>query len=349
MGGPGSPPRPGRPCYEGRSMSLTEHLSELVGKPVAAFDGRAPFDLRAKVPRLSIDWDSHVDGLGMSDLVGELLRRPDVASVEGLVFGVWDFISAADASAIVAPLCAAKDRLPALRAIFLGDILESEQELAWIKQGDVAPLFAAFPKLTELRVRGSAGLRLAPPGDVVRHSTLTSLVVESAGLSRELVAAVVGGDMPALRHLELWLGSEQDGGTSSIDDLAPLLEGRAFPALESLALKGSETADALAAAVASAPILARLKKLDLSLGTLSDEGAEPLLASEAVRRLHDLDLRKSFLSPEIIKRFHALTPVIVDVRGSRFGKEEGDRRPSTAPARNVSVDLPLARLKARRA
>lgn len=334
---------------QARAMSLTEHVSQLVGKPVAPFDGRAPFDLRARVPRLAIDWDSHVDGLGMSELVAELLRRPDVPLVEGLVFGVWDFISATDASAIVAPLVAAKDRLPALRSIFLGDILESEQELAWIKQGDASSLFAAFPALEELRVRGSAGLRLAGDGAPVRHAHLQTLIVESAGLSRELVRSVVEGELPALRHLELWLGSEQDGGTASIDDLAPLLEGRGFPALESLALRGSETADALAGAVANAPVLKRLKKLDLSLGTLSDDGAESLLASEAVRLLVDLDLRKSYLSPEMVKRLHALTPVIVDVRGSRFGKEDGERRPSTAPPRHVTVDLPLARLKARRA
>jgi hypothetical protein len=109
-------------------------------------------------------------------------------------------------------------------------------------------------------------------------------------------------------------------------------------------LRNAENADALAAAIATAPILSRLKKLDLSLGTLSDTGAEALLASPAVAQLEDLDVRKSYISPEIIKRFHALVPVIVDIRGSRFGKEEGAPRPSTIPPKR-EFELPLARMR----
>lgn len=331
--------------------TLTEHATHLLGKPIAPFDARAPFDFATTVPRLALDWEAQVDGLGMGELVAELLRRPDVSRAEALVFGVWDFIAQVNSSVIVDALVAAKDRLPKLRALFVGDIVEGEQEMPWIAQSDLAPILASYPKLEELHVRGSSGLAFAGGAlgsASLAHASLRSLIIESAGLSREVVAAVLAGDFPELRHLELWLGSEQEGATVSIDDFAPLFAGERFPKLETLALCNAETADALAAAVASAPILDRIKKLDLSLGTLSDDGAQALLASERVRKLVDLDVRKSFISPDVIKQFHALSPVIVDVRGSRFGKEDGERRPSTAPPKRAPIDLPLARLRQRR-
>jgi hypothetical protein len=331
-------------------MSLTEHATHLAGKPVALFDGRAPFDAAAMVPRLALDWEAHVDGLAMDDLFGELLRRPDASKLEGLVFGVWDFLDSIDSSSLVGGLVAARDRLPALRALFVGDIVESEQELAWIAQGNLSPVFRAFPRLEELRVRGSTGLALAHEDAPIAHARLQSLIVESAGLSREVVRSVLAAELPALTHLELWLGSEAQGATASLDDFAALVAGDLFPSLRSLALKNAETADGLAAAIAGAPLLERLDKLDLSLGTLSDEGAEALLASPAVRQLRDLDVRKSYLSSEMVKRLHTLNPVIVDVRGSRFGKDDGERRPSTVPGAKAreAIELPLARFRSAR-
>ena len=63
--------------------TLTEHASHLLGKPVAPFDARAPFDFATTVPRLALDWEAHVDGLGMGDLVTELLRRPERSGGRG--------------------------------------------------------------------------------------------------------------------------------------------------------------------------------------------------------------------------------------------------------------------------
>jgi hypothetical protein len=329
-------------------MSETEHIKEWVGKPVVAFESRSPFDMARAVPRLSLDWEAHVDGLGIGEILGELLRRPDVDRLEGLVFGTWDFLKAVDSSVIVETLVRSKDRLPRLRGLFLGDILDAEQELAWIAQSDLTSIFDSFPRLEELRVRGSSGLKLAGDGRL-KHGALKSLIVESVGLPGDVVRTVLDAELPALEHLELWIGGTAQGASVTLDDFAPLFSGKLFPALTTLALKNAEDADGLARTIANAPILERLKKLDLSLGTLSDEGALALVESPLVKQLHDLDLRKSYLSPEMIKQLHALNPVIVDVRGSRFGKD-AERRPSTVPPkRDVEIELPLARLRAKRA
>jgi hypothetical protein len=59
------------------------------------------------------------------------------------------------------------------------------------------------------------------------------------------------------------------------------------------------------------------------MGTLSDVGAEALLASPAIRNLKHLNLRHHYLSPEMMKRVRDLgIPVHV---GERRDGEDGER------------------------
>jgi hypothetical protein len=52
-------------------------------------------------------------------------------------------------------------------------------------------------------------------------------------------------------------------------------------------------------------LLAHLRILDLSLGTLDDAGAAALLASPVVERLAKLDMHH-YCSPEMVKRLQSL-------------------------------------------
>ena len=81
-------------------------------------------------------------------------------SVESLVVGSWGY--AAFHPAPIAQLCAAASRLPALRALFLGDITSEECEVSWMKVGDVSALLTAYPALEVLRVRGGEGFAFSP-------------------------------------------------------------------------------------------------------------------------------------------------------------------------------------------
>ncbi|NED89773.1 leucine-rich repeat domain-containing protein, partial [Streptomyces sp. SID11233] len=62
--------------------------------------------------------------------------------------------------------------------------------------------------------------------------------------------------------------------------------------------------------VATAPVVARLDSLDLSLGVLSDRGAEALLAAAPrLTHLRSLDLHYNFLTDEVRERLRtALEP-----------------------------------------
>ncbi|MEV2274373.1 STM4015 family protein [Nocardiopsis sp. NPDC049922] len=195
-------------------------------------------------------------------------------------------------------------RLTGLRALFFGEILQEDEEISWIGHCDLAPLLAAFPKLTEFTVRGGSGpLSLRVDG----HPSLRRLTVQSGGLRSEVVRDVCASSLPELEHLELWLGDDAYavGTTAAVDDLAPVLSGEAFPKLRSLGLRNSDATGTWVRALADAPVTARLETLDLSLGTLRDEDVEPLLTAPVFRDLKRLDLHHHYLSEESVERLRA--------------------------------------------
>ena len=55
-------------------------------------------------------------------------------------------------------------------------------------------------------------------------------------------------------------------------------------------MRNSDQADEFASEIASSPVLKQIEVLDLSLGVLTDAGAEALLASPATKKLKRLDL-----------------------------------------------------------
>jgi hypothetical protein len=213
--------------------------------------------------------------------------------------------------------------LRSLEGLFLGDVIQEEAEISWLQQGDVAPVVHALPALEELVVRGGEGLRFQG----LSHPTLTSLTVQTGGLPAAALRDILDAELPALRRLTLWLGVDSYGGDSSVADLAPLLAGDRFPRLEHLGLQDSEQADEIAAAVAASPLLARLKGLDLSMGTLGDAGAEALLGNPSVRFLKHLNLRHHYMSPAMTAQLRNLgIDVNVSDRQEPYGDDEGDDR-----------------------
>ncbi len=226
-----------------------------------------------------------------------MLDDPACGQVAALVIGGWNQVdNEAGTEEIVATLAAASDRLTGLKALFLGDITSDEWEISWIIQSDVTPILEAFPALEQLRVRGGEGLALGE----VHHEGLKTLIFESGGLPRLVVRAVVAADLPNLEHLELWLGSDGYGGDSTLEDLAPILSGTVFPRIKYLGLRDCERADALATALADAPILRRIETLDLLLGNLGDEGAVALISGGNLSGLKRLDIHHHYVSDEVI-------------------------------------------------
>jgi Leucine Rich repeat len=276
-------------------MSILEHVDTFFGCPVEDYDPAEKIGRESRrIHRLAVDYEAAERGEHLTDLLAQFLADPGSAKAPGLVIGMWEeaYSGPAGAERTVAALVAARDRLPALRALFLGDITYEECEISWIQQTDVSPILAAYPALECFRVRGGAGLVLGTP----RHEALRELIIESGGLDVEVVQGIAAGHLPQLEHLELWLGDSGYGATTTVEALAPILDGSRFPALKYLGLRNSEIADAIAIALSSAPVLGRLHTLDLSLGNLGDEGARALLESPAIKSLRKLDIHHHFVS-----------------------------------------------------
>ena len=128
--------------------------------------------------------------------------------------------------------------------------------------------------------------------------------------------AIAACKLPRARRLTIYFGAENYGGNSSIADVRPLLLGKGVPALEHLGLCNAEFQDALAAAVATSPLLKRLRSLDLSRGTMRESGAEAILAhADAFAHLERLDLSDNFIPEELCGRIEAALPKVeVDTR-----------------------------------
>lgn len=293
-----------------------QHTRRFMNYAVAGFDpesdgeaddesGRKSYptlrNLDRQVFRVGLTYDDDEDAFDAR--LDALLDDPKVGDLRGLLIGNWwGDAGGQPPHNLIAKLIERGASLKSLVGLFVGDVIQEESEISWIEQGDFGRVIAALPSLEVAIVRGGNGLRL----EKLAHDTLRSLTVQSGGLPRAAVQDVAKAKLPALRDLTLWLGVENYGGNSEVGDLKPILDGKAFPALEHLGLQNSENADAIAAAVAKSAILSKLKGLDLSMGTLSDEGAEALLAAPATKNLKYLNIRHHYVSPALVTKLKAL-------------------------------------------
>ncbi|KDQ70843.1 STM4015 family protein [Streptomyces halstedii] len=290
-------------------MPGVEHLHELLGLPAVDFQLETGGTVRPEAGdaawRLRVDpYDDERDD-AWEQQFDAFLEAVDPAGVRALIIGQWGEAYEKDSSHPIGLVVAAADRFTSLEAVFVGDLEMEEAEISWIEQSDVTALLTAYPALTELGVRGGSGLVFPP----VRHASLRALTIESGGLPAEVVRGVLDSELPALERLELWLGVSAYGGDASLRHLAPLLSGTRFPRLHHLGLRNSELENEIATAIASAPVVARLRTLDLSSGTLGDEGAAALLEGQPLTHLTALDLHHHFLTEPMERRVvEALEP-----------------------------------------
>jgi hypothetical protein len=241
-----------------------------------------------------------------ADYLARFLSEVDTEQVTALVIGEWGYASDGGLYQAANLLVKHADALPNLRSLFFGDITFDECELSWISQPGLAPLVAAFPRLEELTVKGADGMEGQLGLHVPSHTGLRSLTLESGGLPGRVVREVASSGLPALEHLELWLGMEEYGGSTSPQDLAPVLSGEAFPRLRYLGVRNAEHWTEWVPVLAGAPVVKRLEALDLSLGILTDQGARELVdRAEAFFGLRKLDLHYHFLSEGMVERVRA--------------------------------------------
>ena len=298
-------------------MTISDKSSSFNGKKVVDYVSGEGADAPPSTTayRLALDYD---DSRPIGELLAEFIAAADKSSLEALVFGAWNEPHEESPATLLAALSRMAPQLPALKAVFVGDITFEECEISWIIQGNYAELLAAYPRLEELRVRGSTQLEIP----AFTHSGLRSFAIECGGLPKSLLGELAQSRMPALEHLELWLGTDSYGFDARLADVQQTVDALRTPGLRYLGLRDSEIADDIAKWLAGEVWVASLQTLDLSLGTLSDVGAEALLASPHVRGLAKLDLSHHYISAPLQAKLRAAIPNVVLDEPQEGGKDD---------------------------
>ncbi|GMU60681.1 MAG: hypothetical protein AMXMBFR34_24440 [Myxococcaceae bacterium] len=233
------------------------------------------------------------DQLEDRELIEYFLELDEARFVRELTVGPLHHDDQYDFGETIAQLAAAADRLPSLESLFIADFESEDCELSWSALGDASPLYAAFPKLKALTLRAGS-MELGR----IEHPALERFAIETGGLSRSSLEAVLKAKWPRIRSLSLWFGQDNYGGECTVDDVRPLLT-RSDWKLTHLGLGNCEFLDELTPLLVRSPLLPGLESLDLSKGCLTATGAQVLAQhGEQLRHLKRVDLSENCLAEE---------------------------------------------------
>lgn len=227
-------------------------------------------------------------------ILDSFLADPKLPQVKGLTIGVWEYAFESDCEHVITHLVAHKDKLQHLEAIFVGDMDPEENEISWIYQPDLNPLFVHFPNLKCLKIRGGMDLRLGE----INHANLETLIIETGGLHASVLGELANAKLPKLDYLELWMGTENYGFDGTVEDIAPLLKDGLFPSLTCLGLQNSEIADEIVELFLTHPLQSSIRALNLSMGVMSDKSVDILLQVPSIAKLDYLNVESNYLTKD---------------------------------------------------
>lgn len=133
---------------------------------------------------------------------------------------------------------------------------------------------ALFPLLPNLRTLQLYGRHFVL--EDLDLPELRDLTLGCVALEGDAIDSLVSHVRESLESLEIWLGRAAPQRIPA-NELDPILDGRAFPNLKHLAIRNTPNTDAICARMARAPVVSQLETLDLSMGTLTDDGVQHLL------------------------------------------------------------------------
>ncbi|MEL6163607.1 MAG: hypothetical protein AAFR37_07540 [Cyanobacteria bacterium J06628_3] len=242
-----------------------------------------------------------------------LLQDPNVNQVEALICQMVasndnyeEFITFREI------ISNASHKFTSLKAVFIGDnsVDESDYMKSFVSLGKVTQILNAYPQLELLHFRYGWDLQFKS----IEHKSLKSLVIQTGLMFVDsVIPEICNLKLPELEYLELWLGGcykyNEDVGTKQ---LLPILAEKLFPNLKYLALRSGDYSNNLAFRLTEFPtILEQLSILDLSMGTLTDKGAEALLNFPPVNKLQMLDVSMNNLSENMIQKLSELDCEVV--------------------------------------
>jgi uncharacterized protein (TIGR02996 family) len=178
---------------------------------------------------------------------------------------------------------------PTLRSLFLGDFGYEDCELNWSNIGDASVMWRALPNLRRLTLR-SGEMTLGE----IELPKLREFTTITGGLSQAAAMGIANARWPLLEKLSLQYGPR---GTHDYAVAEPILAARGLENLKHLGLTNCGFTDEICDALPGSKILGQLEELDLSMGTMSDDGARVLAEHrKAFRHLKLLNVDDNFLT-----------------------------------------------------
>lgn len=240
-------------------------------------------------------------GVDVVKLLEAALRLPSARFLRALTLGCPSAHEAGVVERLHRALAAAPR--PLLRSLAF-NTNEGEEMLSWTSAGELGALGAVFPRLEVLDVRAGSFQLTAPA-----FGALKALRLKTCGLTEAAVAALATAEWPALEELEVWVGSASSGVRVTADHFEALFASPGLPALKRLALSNCEFTDALCAQVLRSPLLPRLEELSLTMGTMTEAGAQLLaLGAAQLRHLKVLDVDDNYLPAGALEALQQALP-----------------------------------------
>ena len=255
--------------------------------------------------KYSYDYDAHEEeGKGPEGMIQEILEDLEFPMVTELIIGDWGISYTESSQPIIDDIVANADKFSHVEKLFIGDMDYEECEVSWIIQGNYGKLWAALPNLKELTIKGSTDLDL---GEIC-HENLEALTIICGGLPQYIIEQIENARTPKLKKLLLYIGSDNYGFDGDSKTIEKLLENADFPELEYLGIVDSEIQDELAKVVLESKFMSQIHTLDLSCGTLSDEGAQEILEKlPQYPNVKTLDVHYHFMSQNMVKKLGELS------------------------------------------
>jgi uncharacterized protein (TIGR02996 family) len=312
---------------------IAAHADELVGplklfertwdhKPTRAFEWHLGF-IRSAL----IGYESHTDrpdkedGDELDDLdhkearadraVAALLTHPSAMLLESLTVRMNMLDDGMYFDPVLQAL--AEHGAPALRTLRLGEFQQAgpggvqndyDYENSWAGFGNGTAVWAKLPRLENLRLQMNfGGYSTQGITDEIGEFDLPKLAhleVVTGGMSRFCLRSFASGKLPALRFIDLWIGSNNYGSDGSVEDLAPLLAGDNVPSLTHLGIINCEFTDDVVTALVHSKLLPRLRELSLAHGMMTDAGAAALVKhADAFQHLDLLDVSGNYVREQV--------------------------------------------------
>lgn len=253
------------------------------------------------------EYEDYEDGKTAETMVGEILADPEFQNIDKLIIGDWGGAYEDSCQAVLDAIADNADKFSHITSLFVGDMDYEECEISWIIQGDYSRIWEAMPQLKEITVKGSTDLKLGK----IKHSNLESLTIICGGLGSDVIKEIEEAELPELKKLLVYIGSENYGFDGDADTVRSLLANSDFPKLEYLGIADSEIQDELTAVVLDCKYIDSITTLDLSCGTITDKGGELLLRKlPELKNLKKLDLSYNYLSDEMKEKLTAAAPAV---------------------------------------